>query len=339
MSNNSKTLDDFGDFINPAEIDEILNLLPEPEIIWRGIPRGTIGLIFGQSKTGKSTLAENLGYNIAAKRAEFLGEELRTNENEKIVIANIEEPSRNRLRRHKSILSTFSDEEIQNINSRIIINGEFHGFFNSQHLWNTFAEKVIKLEPTILVIDSLTRLIEGDSKEDKSILKIMKNLSELNKKLNATIIVIHHTTKMYGKDIDQDSIAGNHVLQQEIDFAIGLQKNGRTVFIKDIINRYCVTDDRHIEVKIKSNQTFTVMGNKTAEEIVKEMDARRDDTNRKAILKAVEEISEKSTDDFATRDEILTKINIPQRTYYDNLKKLLKDGKLIEVEKTKYKLS
>ena len=40
---------------------------PEPKIIWNGITEGSKGLIAGVSKTGKTTLAENLAISIAVR--------------------------------------------------------------------------------------------------------------------------------------------------------------------------------------------------------------------------------------------------------------------------------
>jgi RecA-family ATPase len=337
MSNQQKTLEDYGDFIKLDELEEMIKLLPKPEIIWRGIPRGSIGLIFGQSKTGKSTLAENLGYNIAAKRPEFLGQNLCVSENEKVVLANIEEPSRNRLQRHQSIVNSFSEAERQNINKRLIINGDYHGFFNTKKLWDKFTNKILAIKPSILFIDSLTRILEGDSKEDQPIIQIMGRLGKLNSELDATIIVIHHTTKMHGKNIDQDSIAGNHVLQQEIDFAIGLQKKGRNILIKDILNRYCLTDEQLIEAKINDDQTFALVGHKSIAEYHREKDARTDYTNRNKILDAVQDISQNSDADTVTNKQIIEQTGLAKRTFYENLKKLIEEGKLIKPDKGEVK--
>ena len=46
---------------------------PEPTIIWNGIVEGSKGMVVGLSKTGKTTMAENLAISIAVGRKEFLG--------------------------------------------------------------------------------------------------------------------------------------------------------------------------------------------------------------------------------------------------------------------------
>jgi hypothetical protein len=51
-------------------IDQINEVMKEPipKVIWGGIPEGSLGLITGVAKTGKTTFAENLAFSIAVGR-------------------------------------------------------------------------------------------------------------------------------------------------------------------------------------------------------------------------------------------------------------------------------
>ena len=59
------------------------------------------------------------------------------------------------------------------------------------------------------------------------------------------LMIIHHTTKISGKPLTMDSMAGSSVLSQEADFSIGMNRNQltNTRYLKEIFYRYKTTKD------------------------------------------------------------------------------------------------
>lgn len=195
---------------------------PEQKIIWNGIIEGSKGLIAGVSKTGKTTLAENLAISIAVGRKDFFGYQL-SGIPKKVLFINLEESFRLRSRRNFNQINILSDKEKEMFSENYISTPEeFPEFLNSDNEWIILKEYIIESEADVIFIDSLSHMFKGQIESSEPAVQFVKNFRKYISSIKKTVIVIHHNTKGNDKPIDQDSIAGSRIIAQEFEYAIGL---------------------------------------------------------------------------------------------------------------------
>ena len=83
--------------------------LPEPPRIFRGIIRPSLGCFFGPSKSGKTTLVENLAFSIAAGLTRFLNDDLNC-DNRRVLLVSLEEYYRSRTVRNVRQMEAFTSK-------------------------------------------------------------------------------------------------------------------------------------------------------------------------------------------------------------------------------------
>ena len=344
---------EFGEFnfkITKAK-DLILRVQNEPDLepVWNGIVEGSKGLIVGVSKTGKTTLAENLAISIAVGRKEFLNFPLKGNP-EKVLFINLEESSRLRSRRNLKQVSILSETEKKLFDQNYFSTPEnFPEFLVTEDNWLYLSKYIEAVDAKYVFIDSLSHMFEGQIENSEPAIKFVKKFRKYVTSLNKTIIVVHHNTKGNEKPIDQDSIAGSRIIAQEFEYAIGLgnvptNKGGSYM---------CMLFNKHIEKDDTTAYTYKINAENWLQSVstvnkydlysgVKK-DFRLDPTNKKEIFNYIQNQHSQGSQTTFSSDLMKqfvqsdTKI-MSKDTLYKSLEKLIDDGSVEFVKKGEYKI-
>lgn len=229
----------------PDELIEMYNKEPEPVYYWRGIEDISFGYIFGPSKVGKTIFCENLAMSLAIGRNEFFKSEM-IGKPKKVFLAALEEDYKNRTRRMQKQMGKLNDKEIKLFNENMIITGKnFPRFLTSKSQWIEFEELVKEEMPDVIILDSLTRIVNADITNREVCKEVMARLRNFAYDNGLCLIVIHHATKIAGKPLTMDTMAGSSVMNQEADFSIGLNRNEMTNerYMKEVFYRYAEPND------------------------------------------------------------------------------------------------
>lgn len=299
-----------------------------PQIIWRGITKGSFGFIFGPSKSGKTVLCENLAMKIACGSDEFMGEKL-IGEPQKVLFVSLEEFWLNRALRNSKQISTLNGP------SKGLIEGNYQSvpidflrYIDNREDWSRFYNLVKSSNADIVFVDSLTRLA-SNIEESEMAKKVTQRLRDITYGLGLTMVVIHHSTKLGDKPINRDSMAGSRVLAQEADFAIAVsrtQMNHR--YIKNVFFRYA--DDYSETVttfKIDDNLWLKKLNEVEEFKLFQEMDGRRDSSNADSILEYLKTKSCSTTGEL--EKEFVQTNTMGRKTLFNNLKKLVLNDVII----------
>ncbi|HEX8577915.1 MAG TPA: AAA family ATPase [Flavobacterium sp.] len=319
---------------------------PEPEIVWNGIVEGSKGLIVGVSKTGKTTLAENLAISLAVGRKEFFNYPLK-GKPEKVLFINLEESFRVRSRRNLKQISILTEDEKLLFNENYYSTPEdFPEFLVTDDNWNYINKYIEEVDPKYVFIDSLSHMFEGQIENSEPAIRFVKRFRTFISSLNKTIIIVHHNTKGNEKPIDQDSIAGSRIIAQEFEYAIGLgnipTRGGS--YLSVLYNKYVEKDDTTAYTyKINSENWVENISIENKYDLYKDVkiDYRKDSTNPNRILSYIQ--SKRSQDSQTTltadlkRDFVDNDTKIMSKdTLYKSLDKLVNEGLIEMVKKGEY---
>lgn len=224
---------------------DIVNEMPQQHYLYKGIKVPSMGAIFGVPKAGKTILAESLGLSIAAGLNEFLGEKIYFG-NQRVMFFGLEEYYPSRTKRNEKQIEYFTkaydlpDNWTDNV---FVVNENFPKHILSDDDWKLLDQEIERIKPTMVMIDSLTRLTLDPIEDSTVASKLMKKLKELTHKHNIALVLIHHTHKMENRPITLATLAGSRVIGQELDFMIGVNKSNRNDrYIKDVAYRYANDD-------------------------------------------------------------------------------------------------
>lgn len=128
----------------------------EPPIpyLYSGIKLGSFGFIFGPSKSGKTTYAENLAISIATGQTTFFNKALNVGA-KKVLFISMEEYWQPRTERNEKQLK----EIIGDKNNYCTVDENFPRLIDSDDDWKLLREHIIKSEADVVFIDSLTRIM------------------------------------------------------------------------------------------------------------------------------------------------------------------------------------
>ncbi|WP_396143660.1 AAA family ATPase [Flavobacterium sp.] len=320
---------------------------PEPEIIWNGIVEGSKGLIVGVSKTGKTTLAENLAISLAVGRNEFFNYPLK-GKPEKVLFINLEESFRVRSRRNLKQISILSEDEKNLFDENYYSTPEdFPEFLVTEDNWNSVNKYIEEVNPKYVFIDSLSHMFEGQIENSEPAIKFVKRFRTYISSLNKTVIIVHHNTKGNDKPIDQDSIAGSRIIAQEFEYAIGLGNiptNAGGSYLCILYNKYIEKDDSTAYTyKIDSENWVQNIGSANKYDLYNntKIDYRTDSTNRNRILNFIQNQSSQNSQvtysadlkkEFVDNDSK----TMSKDTLYKSLEKLINEGTIEKVKMGEY---
>lgn len=233
------------DVKRPSELIKIYEQQPEPKFLWGGIEDVSFGYVFGPSKVGKTIFCENLGISMAVGKNSFFNQEM-SKVPKKVFMAAMEEDYRNRTRRMMNQMKMLNSEEKILLDENYILAGmDFPRFLHSKKDWLEFEEQILIINPQVVIIDSLTRILSGDITNREECKKVLARLRNFAYRNSLCLIIIHHATKISGRPLTMDSMAGSSVLSQEADFSIGMNRNEmtNTRYLKEVFYRYKSTGD------------------------------------------------------------------------------------------------
>jgi archaellum biogenesis ATPase FlaH len=306
-------------------------------VIWSGIKKGALGFIFGPPKSGKTTLAECLGLSLAGGLTEFMGSPL-PGEKHRVLYISLEEYWQVRVERNEMQRQyLFTQFKRKGGNRFFASNENFPSYIIDESDLRFVEVEINRCEPDVVIIDSFTRMLMEKVEDSTRVNRMMIKLRNMSKDTGTTILLIHHTTKAKDKSLSFLNMAGSRVLSQEADFLIGVNRtdNGQR-YVKDVLFRH--TKEREEVVPFEINEArWVTPGDLCYEsELIIKKDGRKDDTNKQAIFDFIY-----SSDEAVTASQIKEHFNntISKKTIFNNLNKLLEEGKIEKVEKGLYKCS
>lgn len=316
---------------------------PAVPFVWSGIKKGSFGFVFGPSKSGKTTVCENLAMSLAAGIYDFLGIPI-TPDNYKVLVVSLEEYWQQRTERNEKqaflISQNLGNEDW--LDNLMVINEKVPRIIASDDDWFKIERLIASTKANFVVIDSLSRLYEGGIEESGLAKQVALKLRELTDRLKITLIVIHHCPKQCGKPLTIDSLAGSRMLAQEADFMLGIGKSsdGKR-YLKEVAFRYKPENEDTVMLFDIDGHQWIIPGAELPEAaVLKETDGRADDTNPEAIYNFIHDKTLSSQGETYTREliaEFVTTGAMVKATLYNALHKLEKQGRISKTGKGVYK--
>lgn len=329
-------------------MSERLAGLQEPPRIFRGIIRPSLGCFFGPSKSGKTTLVENLAFSIASGQSRFLNDEINC-DNKRVLLVSMEEYYRSRTVRNMRQMEAYTKKYNLDPSWRdnvFVVDDTFPRYLITDEQWDLLEAEISRVNPGLVMLDSVTRTTI-DSIEDSSVsTKLMKRLRELAHKHNIALVLIHHSQKMDDRPITISTMAGSRVIGQEMDFMIGVNRTSQNIrYIKDVAYRYWPDDSEFV---LKFSIDFDQMI--TAEEEVHESDILSNATSANDILNSditveahLMDITGGDTSVLVKTSELYDRIVttgiMAKPTLHASLKRLEKNGKILKPDKGYYRIN
>lgn len=301
---------------------------PPTEFIWSGIKKNSFGFIFGPSKSGKTTFAENLAMCLAAQLPEYFGKSI-TPDNYNVLFISLEEFWKNRTDRNEKQVVRMSNltSDTSWIKNYKVVTEFVPRQVTSDADWKEIEKMIVESKANVVFIDSLTRLYEGGIEESSLAKKVAMRLLDIRTRLNITLIVIHHTTKALGKPLTQDSMAGSRILAQEVDFLLGISKSlENRRYFKEVTFRYCPEQSDTVSMfDIDSCQWLQKVAELPESALLKDADGREDDTNPEMLYNFIHEKTLSDTGRATTKElmeEFVKPKTMSKQTMYSSIDKL-----------------
>ncbi|WP_417873678.1 AAA family ATPase [Xanthomarina gelatinilytica] len=310
---------------------------PPDKFLVRGIKIGSFGLVFGPSKSAKTTYCEYLALCIACGRNDLLGDKIDIPA-QKVLFLGLEEFWANRVSRNLKQYNSLSDAEKKLYEKNFLYQPlDFLRFIQKDKDWKELKKLVEDSNAKFVFIDSITRMNHGNLEDSKIAQEIMQKLRDICYSLNITLVCIHHTPKMYGKSITMDSIKGSSVFAQESDFAIGINQFNKRRYQKDVFFRYISDDTETVkEFKVDENVCVKLIQETSEYEILNGEDRRKTDDKRETFLEYFKErpCKEHKTSDIVKH--FMTTFSIKDRQVKNYLKEFTANKSLVNLKKGIY---
>jgi hypothetical protein len=249
-----------GPSINLSCMIDRVNEMPPQNYLFRGIKIPSIGSIFGVPKGGKTIVVESLAYSVAAGLPQFIGENIYTGNN-RVLLISLEEYFQSRTERNEKQIRYITEKydlDTNWINNVFVVDENFPKHLLTDADWKMLDDEIGRIKPTMVMIDSLTRLTIEPIEDSTVATKLMKKLREITYKHNIAMVLIHHTHKMENRPITLATLAGSRVIGQELDFMIGINRtNDNDRYIKDVAYRYA-SDDSEFVTKFIINEHLVI---------------------------------------------------------------------------------
>jgi KaiC/GvpD/RAD55 family RecA-like ATPase len=309
--------------------------------IYGGIKKGSFGYVFGPSKSGKTTICENLALSLVCGKTEFLGKPILNMENGyRVLFISFEEHFHSRTERN--------DKQVQYINPKperidlFVVDDDFPKFLQSIEDWQKFKDVIAESKAEVVFIDSFNRICCGDIERGNIAKNISAELKKIAYECDITMIVIHHTPKLYGNILTIDSLAGSHVIAQEADFLIGINRVNGVRYIKEVSCRYKREDDEKV-LTFEINDHLWIVPGKTVVEstLFKELDGRVDDTNLDFVRTLIKSATvTKGSIDFRSGEiQKEAEKDMDRSTFFEKLREMRSLGEILPVKKGEYKFN
>lgn len=324
MSKKTKT------FLTLNEMLDLKTKSPKKKYLFSGVKEGSVGLIFGPSKSGKTIFCENLAMSLAFGAKEFFGYTLDGKER-KVLFIGLEEFWENRAERNEKQLSVLSDDQQELVGKNYLVPPvDFTNRILNAQDWTELENLIVNSGVQVVFIDSITRMNQGKLENSADAEKLMQKLRDICQRTGVTLICIHHTPKMGENSITMDSIKGSSVFAQESDFAIAVtQTPKKKRYVKNIFFRYAPDDDKMVkEFEIDSSTWLNLIGDIEEDQLSRSKDRRRDDDKRDKIVGIVDQMGCKNIKTNDLVKQITDLIPIKERQAKTYISDLVDKGKI-----------
>ena len=325
---------------------ERVSQMPETQYLFRGIVDPSLGVVFGPAKSGKSIFIESLLLTISSGQQSFIGDKLNSS-SPKVLLFSLEEYFKSRTDRNKKQIdfinssNNLSENWTQNF---FVIDDSFPRYIHNEVDWDLLESQIDRIKPSVVLIDSLSRLTTHAIEDSVVAISLMKRLREIVHKYKIVLMVVHHTPKMDNKPLTISSLAGSRIIGQEVDFMIGINRTSQNVrYIKDVAYRYAPDDaEKVLKFKINENQIVQPLGYFTEAELL--MGGTGDEFNHsdELVIQYFQENITPENDILKTailyKDLVETRY-ISKPTLHEALNRLVNSGNIIKHQKGEWKLA
>lgn len=336
-----------GPSINISCMIDRVNEMPPQNYLFRGIKIPSIGSIFGVPKGGKTIVVESLAYSVAAGLPKFIGEIIYTGNN-RVLLISLEEYFQSRTERNQKQIRYFTEKynlDPNWINNVFVVDENFPKHLLTDADWKMLDDEIGRIKPTMVMIDSLTRLTIEPIEDSTVATKLMKKLREITYKHNIAMVLIHHTHKMENRPITLATLAGSRVIGQELDFMIGINRtNDNDRYIKDVAYRYAADDSEFVTKFIINEHLVIESLGPVREHKLLEGTVTSDDQNPND-LKLQQYFLEYTQDDISViietkllKEQFVDTGIMSGPTLHATLKRLINQNTIWQPEKGKYAL-
>lgn len=317
-------------YLTFREMKKSYEKMPPVEYIWSGIRKNSFGLVFGPAKSGKTIFCENMAMNIAMGKESYFGHAL-DGIPKKVLFVSLEEHWVDRVDRNVKQYMALNEEQQALIDENYRYQEiDFPKHVTKDKDWVNLETTMANSEAVVIIVDSVTRLTEGKIEGSDTAEKIMTNLRDICHKLGVTLIAIHHTPKMNGKEITMDSIKGSAVFSQESDFAIGVNKSqtGKR-YIKNVFFRYAADDDADVrEFTINKETIWLEYKGSKEEELLLPTDGRKNVEVKSKILDYFNTEPNTTRTSSDVIEYFLKKTDLKERQIKTHVSNLVGEGKI-----------
>ena len=325
-----------------SKMSEVVMKLPKRKFIWGNIPDGgSVGIILGATGSGKSILSENIAMTLLSGAEEFLGLPINFDKDQTILSIGLEEGQVPRTQRQIEQSKRICQKVGESWKDRwFVITDEVSDYLTTDQDFKMIKDLIKKTNAKIVFLDSLTHLYEGMIEDSMVAKRLMKKLRSLAKETKATIIVIHHTPKIYNYQMSNNSAAGSRVIAQELDFMFGINEasNGKK-YIKMLKSRYCANTNKVRVVSISNDCWFELDKVMDEQELLIESDGRFDSSNKDKIYAFISEKCQTNEDVVEVselKEAFESSGEMTSVTIFSGLKSLIKEKKIVKLDHGKY---
>ncbi len=176
---------------------------------------GATGVLWGDPGTYKSFLAFDWGMHVAH------GDSWRGHKVEQGPVWIIAGEGERGLRRRLAAWNKHHGYDLDDYGAGVLVSA---GAINLSDVENAAAlvRQGRAAPPKLIVIDTLSRNFEGDENAQGDVRNFVDNVTKVGQRLNATVLIVHHSKK------DGENYRGSSVIKGNIDFEYELKRLSRT---------------------------------------------------------------------------------------------------------------
>lgn len=197
--------------------------------------KGQVAILYGESGTGKSVLAYQIGECIAAG-IDLIPDLLKNEcERQKVLYFDFELSDRQILKRYADPNSPKSFQFDENF-VRASVNRDFLNYKNSMDVFvmAQIEEAIAAHKPDVIILDNITYIAE-EANDASVAIRIMKRIKQLTNRYDLSTLVLGHTPKRdHTQPITQDHLSGSKNIANFCDTMFALGKDANDPLIKYI---------------------------------------------------------------------------------------------------------